>query len=325
MQQALDKFAEYEWYDNHKTEVIQSCHRKGYHHLIGPFGTPLAMRVGDAAKFGSCWHAGLAGYYERHNAQLVYEKRLVRSALRYNQEWQKQFAIANAQLQNRYKIARGMQQLLLYFDHFRNEDEFFEVIDSEVGFIYLVRPRPAELLFKPFIYVGTLDRVLRRQTMRDVVVGETKTCSGDPAMRLKEMRLDRQTQGYFKMLQSMDIDRVGGVVLDAAQITATKITNDVFCRDFVQLKDLDGEQWRLETIEIVEQWRHLRERARLFTGDNQRVLAVFDKRTKECTHYGLCPFYDMCLYGVTADTLAGHSPNLWHPLKENAEVITDAS
>jgi len=326
VEEALAYLAEYESFDNHGTATFQSCHRKGYYHLVGPFGEPLALKVGEAANFGTVWHAGLAAFYSRHNAELPYPRRLIAAVRRFNDEWQKLFA-NNPALGNKYKLTRGVQQLILYLDHYRSEDQFYKVVDSEVGFGIVIKPRPAEHPFKPFVFYGRIDRVLYRETMQDVVVGETKTTGGDPVARLKEMRIDRQTQGYFKMLKAMHAGHVGGVILDVAQITATKITNDCWARDFVQLREADGELWRSETVAIVEQIRELKTRSKALLGDNASVLATWDRRTAECTHYGLCPYYDLCLFGITADTMKDHRPNVWHPLKDEIKemVVTDES
>lgn len=313
--QALAKFSGYEWYDNHRLDTIQSCHRKAFWHLIGPQEIPLASPVGDAAMFGGVWHAGIAQYYSHWRD--TYDNRLCHAARAFELEWKKVFT--NTQdLQNKYKLTRGVQQQVMYYDHFRSEDEYFEVIDSEIGFAILIRPRSSEH-FDPFVFTGRIDRVLYRKSRNDIVVAETKTCSGDPGKRAKELRLDRQTRGYNTMARKMMDEPVTGVLVDVVQITATKCDASIFVRDYFPLSNEDGESWRRQTINIVQQWRELKaqaERLSLDKAGNASVLDVFDQRTKECNTYGLCPFYDLCQYGITADSLSKYSPDTWHPLAE---------
>jgi hypothetical protein len=325
---ALKKFAGLEWYDNHRLDVIQSCHRKGFWHLVGPQvdsttgkSIPLAMIVGQAASFGSVWHAGIAQYYA--NFRFPHETRIACAARGFELEWIKQFA--KSELPNKYKLSRGLQQQVMYYDHFRTEDEFFQVVDSEIGFAILVRPRSHEM-FDPFVYSGRIDRLLYRTTRHDYVVGETKTCSGDPVMRMKELRLDRQTRGYFKMTSMMMDEPVSGVLPDVVQITATKCDASIFARDYFPLTVNDGESWRRQTINIVQMWRGLLAQAERLSADkvnggNQAVLDVFDQRTKECSTYGICPYYELCQYGPTADSLSKYSPDTWNPLVEPVQTL----
>lgn len=320
--QALKKFEGYEWYDNHRYDIIQSCHRKGFWHLVGPQGTPLELAVGDAAIFGGVWHAGLAQYYSRNTYRLPYETRLAAAARGFEREWRMRFA--NSDLPTKYQLRRGLQQQVMYFDHFRTEDEFFVVIDSEVGFAILIKPRASER-FDPFVFTGRIDRILYRTSRNDIVIAETKTCGGDPAKRAKELRLDRQTRGYNAIARKMMDEPVAGVLVDVVQITATKLTADIFVRDYFPLKDEDGESWRRQTIHITQQWREMLARAKKLSQDkagNAAVLDVFDQRTKECNTYGLCPYYELCSVGISADTLSKYVPDTWHPLADPLEATT---
>ena len=321
---ALAKYSGLEWYDNSKIQAVQGCHRKAFYHLVGPWNQPLATHIGDAGNFGTVWHAGLAGYYNKHVARLPYQDRLVHAVRAFDLEWQRQFS-DNFELANKYKLARGVQQLLLYFNHYRSEDEYFDVVDSEVGFAMVISPRPGESEFAPFIFNGRIDRILHRRTMEDLVVGETKTCSGDPAQRVREMRIDRQTLGYYCVLRALGYN-ITGVLADACQITATKITNDTVCRDLIRLSPDAELQWRQQTINIVQWWRGQLKQAESISSDitsdsNQAVLALFDQNTRECTRYGLCEFYSLCDRGISIDTMADYTANTWHPLKPDDEIV----
>lgn len=325
VEQALAQYDYLQWYDNHRIDYILECKRKAYYHLIGPVGVRLATRVGPAADFGTCFHVGLATYYMLQSSDASRETRLFAALRAFDAEWQKHFA--NVEVQRRYSLVRGVQLFDAYVERYRSEDEYYEVVDSEVGVLVIIKPRGHER-FEPFVYTGRLDAVLKRLTQNDRVIKETKTTGSKPSERSDLLRLDRQTRGYFYMARLCDPEnKISGVLTD---VIRTILTEDEFHRDYFPLNQSDCDAWRAQTINIVEEWRRLKARAIAgasdpLSADNELPLNVFYQTTKACFNYGRCEFYKLCTRGITADTLSGFEVDTWHPIAERKLRVVEVS
>jgi hypothetical protein len=298
-------FNTHEWFDNSRIKTIRGCKRKAYYKLLGPQGDPLEETVGDGAMFGSAWHAGLASYYAGWHV-LSEEQRRVAAARAFSAEWAEGFP--HGAKMTKHQLSRGLDILDGYFSHFMFEDELYEPVETEIGFCVEIKPHDYELQFKPFWYIGRADGIFKRVSHGDLYLRETKTTASNVEARLKQLKFDHQPVGYTHCLRNMPggsniVGFIGDVVLVAVQKME-------FGRDYFTVSRNDGESWRRQLINTVEDWRALQGKV----GRGGAVGDIFYQDTERCHDYGKCAFYDLCDYGIGPDTLAQFSSNMWNPL-----------
>ena len=127
-------FKNKEWFDNSRIKMLRGCKRKAYFQLIGPRGQALSGGVGDGANFGSSMHAGLARYYNGWHG-FDEPTRRVHAARAFAEEWELYFP--HERMQNKHSLARGLDILDAYFDHYLAEDSEYEPVEAELGFAFL--------------------------------------------------------------------------------------------------------------------------------------------------------------------------------------------
>jgi hypothetical protein len=189
--------------------------------------------------------------------------------------------------------SRAIDLFDAYCEHWLPLDSDWKPIDSELGFIVKIAPRPNAPPFDPFNFLGRVDGLFERVSRGDCYVKELKTTSSGVQRRLKSLKLNRQPIGYVSCLRSRpDGRKIVGHISDVI-LTATQKME--FDRDVVQVSMARAESWRQQTIQIVMEWR---QRLSLLR-DGGNPDDVFWQNTEECFKYGQCPYYDLCDYGVS--------------------------
>lgn len=321
---------ELEWYDNSTLATIDKCARKGYwkNIFVPPSlatGNPnephkpkahqagLAESVGVGAYFGTAIHEALDKYYAPANSHLPDEKRRIMSMRAFSSKYA-QLVMEPHLVETKYSHPRGIDILDMYFDHYHVEDQSFRIVETEVVGIIVVRPRKDEPNFTPFIWIIRTDGLIERLGFQDYMVMEHKT-AGSPEQKLVELRISRQTEGYVWGMKEFPHARpIKGILANviatrAAEVEPTKL----FYRDYIYKSDYQTEQWRLETIWKVLRWRKMISLASS-TPNIVEAMLYFGRNTEECTRYGRCSFYDLCLHGPHNVDLSKFSPNDWNPL-----------
>lgn len=311
VQDFLDK---HEWYDNSRLETQQACKRKAFYQQIGPVGIPLAKRVGDGANFGTCFHGAFEAYYNGWGRRSEAHRRL--AAVRVFADLYQELFPNGAQ-QNRHSLANGMDIFDDYCDECLIEDSLYRPVDPEIGFIVRIAPRSSERDFKPFWYVGRADGVWQRISQGDYFIGELKTSSGGTERRTKSLTFHRQPVGYVTLARELVTHRKFEDVTDPAQILGhftmvvgiQTVKRDIE-REFFPDSLEETEDWRAETIQLVEEWRwRMKE-----TAEGRPWKQIFYKETEECFKYGQCPYFDLDRFGVSADSLSEFEEDTWNPL-----------
>ncbi len=308
-----------EWYDNSRIETIQACKRKAFYQLIGPTGTGLAKRVGDGAHFGTCTHAAHEAYYTGWS-RLSETARRLNSIRAFTDQYQELFP--NGPQRPIHTLANGLDIWDCYCDSCLAEDSLYRPVDPELGLIVRIAPRSHEPAFKPFWYLGRADGVWQRIAQNDYFVGELKTSSGGVERRAKSLTFHRQPTGYVWQVRELVKEGRFPEVASPLDIKGSFVTvigiqaqkRDLE-REYFSMSEEDTEDWRAETIQIVEEWRRRKwqiDPGRLHNARNWKH--IFYKETEECTKYGLCPYWDLCKFGVTADSLHEFEVDDWNPL-----------
>lgn len=294
-------FDTHTWFDNSKIRIIRGCKRKAFFSLIGPKGVRLAAPVGDGANFGSCFHAGLARYYNGWG-NFTEEIRRVHAARAFATEWGTYFPTDH--MQSKHTLDRGLTILDAYFDHYLTEDPLFEPVEAELGFA---------LNMGSFYYVGRIDGIWRRVADDTYWLRETKTTSSMAEKRLAQLKFDHQPLGYTACIRKIQPQySITGFLGDVILVAATKLE---FARDYFHVSDRDCANWQEQLINTVEDWRTMVSTA-AGRADmaGQSALNTFHQDTERCFDYGKCAFYELCDYGISDDQLSYFVKNTWHPL-----------
>jgi hypothetical protein len=329
------EYQDLEWYDNSTLSTLDRCLRKGYWKHIFPIVAKdekgeltefkgIAEKVGDGAGYGTCIHTALDRFYAPGNASKTYEQRRILSLRAFTNKYSETFTEPEM-VQSKYSHDRGLDILDMYFDHYQVEDQYYRVLDTEFVMINVIEPEPGENSFTPFVYIARTDGLIERLRYDDYFILEHKNVVSVD-QELNKLRIGRQGEGYVwsaKQFPSTKGFPVNGVL---ANILAVRVTetdpNKLFYRDFIHKTSYHTDQWRLETIRKVERWRKLKQEA----SKEPTVVAamlVFDRTTEECTRYGLCSYYDLCMHGPHSVDLSRYSPNTWNPLYTEKVELDD--
>ena len=308
----------HEWYDNSRLETQQACKRKAYFQQIGPAGVPLAKRVGDGANFGTCMHAAHETYYAEWGTRSESWRRL--EAARTFQEIYAEL-FPNGATQSRHTLANGLDIWDDYCDQCLIEDSLYRPVDPEIGFIVRIAPRPNEPHFRAFWYVGRADGVWQRISQGDYFIGELKTSSGGAERRTKSLTFHRQPVGYVALARELVTQGKFEEVTDPAAlighfttvVSIQTIKREVEREFFPDTLD-ETESWRVETIQMVNEWRARKHLLLEYMNEWAHARRIFYKETEECFKYGQCPYFDLCKFGISADALNDYEIDSWNPL-----------
>jgi len=309
-----------EWYDNAFLDLVLSCPRKAFYSRV----YNLSMGVGPGADFGSCIHAGIASYYLWWN-KCPEEKRRLKAFRAFLSLHEKLFKGPRAEeLDNKHSRDAGVLMLDHYFDTHFAEDELLQPVEIELAGAIEIKPQPTDPFhFKPFWYTFRIDGIHKRLRYGDFWIRETKTTSGGASRELKKLKLSRQPTGYLWCARQFPGVIAAGVIPDVVSVAAK--TREAL-RDFYFKSQKQTEDWRLQTINIVEYWRQLVRLGVIERDEDYNPIKVdlnqFYQNTKECTTYGLCAYYALCDFGINSTTLRAFQPNTWNPLA-NVDEIPD--
>jgi len=326
------EYQDLEWYDNSALSTIDRCLRKGYWKNIFPLTITEALatapqattevvykglseKMGNGAFYGSAIHAGLDRLYSPINANKTLEQRRILMLRAFTSKYMELFSDPEM-VENKYSMDRGLDVLDMYVDHYQEIDQYFKVIDTELVMINVIRPEKGDNDFVPFIYIARSDGLIQRLQFDDYHILEHKNVvSVDQEMN--KLRIGRQGEGYVwsakQFPTTMDYPITGILANILAVRAAESEPSKLFFRDFIPKTSYHTEQWRIETIRKVERWRALiKESSQEQTIVGQML--TFDRTTEECTRYGLCSFYDLCMHGPHSVDLSKYTPNTWNPL-----------
>lgn len=312
---------EWEWYDNSTLSIIDQCIRKAYWKLLFPLpNSPhpgIQDKVGVAAHYGTCIHAAMDKMYSPIYSNLTYHKRKILAFKAYSQKYQ-QIVKDPDLVEDKYSHSSGVCLLDDYFAHYENEDSFYRPIETELCLVV-----PITDLDPPFYYIFRIDGVVERIAMGDLLVREFKTTSSSLQNKLNELRISRQCEGYvwgcrqFKTFRDL---KISGVMADVLAVRVKERDPEkLFARDIFHINELQAEMWRKETVNKVRRWRAVKNYSSLLNNEPLIQHHYFDRNTNECTRYGLCSYYQLCVNGINSVDLNLLVPNDWNPL--NAEKL----
>lgn len=321
---------ELEWYDNSTLSVLDRCYRKGFWKNIfilpqapspseeTPEGEVkvfkgIAEKVGPAALYGTCIHAALDKAYSPSFNHLTREQRRILALRTFTKKYNE--LIPDPEMvDKKYSLDRGLDVLDMYFDHYSEQDNWFRVIETELVFINVIKPRAGEEDFDPFIYIARSDGLIERLQYDDYFILEHKNVV-QVDMEIMKLQIGRQGEGYVWSAKEFPSNKpINGLL---ANVLAVRAAEDdpvkLFKREFIHKTSYQTEQWRIETIKKVERWRSLRKAAEKQPNIVAAMLE-FDRTTEECNRYGKCTYFDLCMNGPLSIELEKYSPNTWNPL-----------
>lgn len=322
------QFRNLEWYDNSTLSTIDKCIRKGFwkNLYILPQSQPsggekstevplkgISERMGVGAHFGSAIHEALDKFYAPLNSSMPAAKRRLLAMRAFSKKYG-DLILDPEMVDKKYSHPRGIDLLDMYFDRYEAEDSNFRVIETEVVGIVIIRPQAGEPDFPPFLYIARSDGLVERIKTGEYFVFEHKTATS-PEQKLVELRIGRQTEGYVYVYKQFPSEKkIVGVFANVIAVRAAESAHDkLFYRDYIYKSDYQTDQWRFETIRKVLRWRRN-------IADSQgsetliEAMQYFDRNTEECTRYGRCSFYDLCMHGPQNVALETFEPNSWNPL-----------
>jgi len=329
------QFRNLEWYDNSTLSTIDKCIRKGFwkNLYILPQSQPsggepttevpqkgIAERMGVGAHFGSAIHEALDKFYAPLHREMNDRKRRLMAMSAFSRKYA-ELVTEPEMVDKKYSHPRGIDLLDMYFDRYETEDTNFRVIETEVVGIIIIRPEPGEPNFVPFLYIVRSDGLIERIRTEEYFVLEHKTATS-PEQKLVELRIGRQVEGYVHVFRQFPSEKpIVGVLANVIAVRAAESQHDkLFYRDYIYKNTYQTDQWRFETIRKVLRWRSM-------IADSQHAstlieaMQYFDRNTEECTRYGRCSFYDLCMHGPQNVELSGYEPNKWNPLY--TDVVTE--
>lgn len=286
-----EQLRQVEWYDNHKLSNILACRYYSYLNTIYRGG--LTAGVGDGANFGTVQHAARAVYYDGKKKGLNEHERRDAAFAKYASEYERLFG-KGVGAARKHSFDNGLDLLDCYFDNYLFEDDQWEPIETELAAVVEIKPADGDppRFREPFYYVIRCDGLWLRVANGDLFVNEFKTTGGGVDREITRRAIDRQTTGYtYGIKQFPDGEKVVGVFLDVMGVTVEKRD---FRREVYMKSDRDLATWRLQTIEIVEDWRECKRRV----AEGEAPKVVMYQNDQHCTSYGLCPFWKGCYHSI---------------------------
>jgi len=313
----LDK----EWYDNSLVDLMLACKRKAF--IARIYNGGLEAGVGYGALFGTCMHGFRATYYSWWGKESEERRRLrgMRKFLELHEELFKGPMLDT--LDSKHTKEAGLGMIDHYCDSYLQEDTLLKPIAVELSGAIEIKPRDGDPFdFVPFWYAFKIDGIHQRLSYGDYWVAEMKNTGGGVARELKKLRLSRQPTGYVYCARQFPGPPVSGCMPD---VNGVMVKTRECQRDFYPKTQRDTDQWRLETINIVEDWRRIADLIEHRNESDKRltfeqILSLYYQNTAECTSYGLCAFYDICRDGFSPATLAAFRRNSWNPLEDQTHL-----
>lgn len=304
-----------EYYDNSKLDLILACRRKAMLAYLypkapseassvqkaegeaSPEQTPsLGLSTGNnpSAAFGTSIHAAHAAYYSPYHKDRNPEERRRFAYKAFVRKWQTLFA---GDEDDKYQMDNGLSILEAYFDNYILEDQDSIPVETEMSFLLEIKPEPGDppWFVESFWYAGAMDGVFLR-IGKDLYADELKTSSFNVDQIMGNQILSRQGRGYVYALKqfSEQPEKVRGFRADVIRVDSKKRD---FRREFFYVTETDLKEWRLEVLNIVQDWRTAVLRV---NGEKlDKVMGSFYKNTSECFRYWKpCVFHKICQFGT---------------------------
>src|SRR5208282_656537 len=308
-----------EWYDNSRLDLILACKRKAF--LAQLYNGGLEAGVGYGALFGTCMHAFRATYYSWWGKESL-EQRQVRATRSFLEKHEELFTGPMLDtLDNKHTKEAGVDMIDHYCTSYAAEDSLLQPVEVELAGAVEIKHQPGDpYIFDPFYYAFRMDGIHKRLSYGDLWVAEMKNTGGGVKRELTKLRLSRQPTGYVYCARQFPGPDVTGAMPD---VVGVLVKTRECQRDFYSKPKHVTDSWRLQTINIVEDWRRMQLNASLTQaagGSFETILNTFYQNTAECTSYGLCAFYDICRDGFSPATLAAFRKASWNPLEDQTHL-----
>lgn len=268
--------------DSTKLTTYMTCPRKFlYRHVLHwELDQPSVHLV-----FGQAWHLALEymllGLREgkAYPETVVEAKRLFHDHLVEN--YQDEHPIKNSD--------KGCNALDVYSRLFEGDLQRYEVLYTEV---------PGLVNIPGFEYYYKIDAILRDKEDGLIYVVDHKTAQTDSESWRAQWRLSPQVCAYMHTLYSLyDPGEVGGLIINVAFLRKASL-------DFDRIRLDIGSQHMQRWMAMVTSWsNHLQDDYQLLSTEvamqqdrpDDRSLKAFPGNWTNCTKYGLCPYYDLCI------------------------------
>ncbi len=177
----------------------------------------------------------------------------------------------------------------------------------------------------PIFYTGRIDLPIQKEGYIYVMDHKNMSQLGD--MFWNEQRMTSQQRGYVWAFQTLTVKPVHGYVVNAIRTkeppiyvqenkSKGKYTPETWWEESLQrqrflIKPSEIEEWKNNTIDLVEEffWHYSRD--------------YMPMKTKWCSSYGKCPYYDVCLLDSRdrGQMLASgmYTDNVWSPLNKTKQ------
>lgn len=320
------KVAALEWYDNSTLTDIDSCHRLGFYlkELVIPSQSAepepikgISFGGNHGTRYGSCIHAALATFYSGIKVGHTRRASLLNACRQFSSTHQKLFPHPEL-LDKKHEKARGLDVLDMYSEHYSHDDDTYLPVEVEIFAAVVIKPQQKWEIFEPFLWVVRADGLFKRLFDSTYWILETKSTGSSIEQKLEELKISRQPQGYaFTFSNPKWLPKgikIKGVLANVIAVRSAETDpKKLFKRQSYHYYPQEFELWRLETIEKVERWRDMRNRAQA-EANLIRKLSIFDRRTEQCFRHGKCPAFDLCEYGLKGVDWSRMLPNTWNPL-----------
>ncbi len=274
--------------DNSKRSTFVSCPKKYYYEYIANL---QSIYGSSALRYGTCFHAGLEGYYEYIRVKgWIRDGEAVKAAiLNAKKAWDEETALFNSFYEDYRNFHNLVLALTSYFNHFSGDAGFLEVISPEKAFKIKITDKTGFA----FYFTGKIDLKIK---LNGLIWGnEFKTSGYNLKIQADRIQKSPQIIGYsYALKETSDaLELPEGYLTTLHQITSRKKKDGEYGKltiDFIRPP-------QIFSPEDIYYWRE----SILFTAKSLESCIknkCFPKYYDSCYQYGRCKFMNLCEQNV---------------------------
>ena len=293
--------------DSTKITTYMSCPRKYlYRHVLHWEVDQSSIHL----SFGQAWHLAMEHMLLGINRGESYIDSVHEAKRMFRDHLSQEYPNNSHPIKN---IENGENALDVYSRLFEADLDRYEVLFTEVPGVVNI---PSHT--KDYNYFYKIDAIVRDREDGLIYVIDHKTAQQDSEAFRAQWRLSPQVCAYTHMLYSMyDWDEIGGVVINAAFIRKASL-------DFDRIPTDIGPNHMNRWLTMIYRWVALLdedyESISTISG-SCGVLSSFVPNWTNCTKYGLCPYYDLCISWnnpLQEEKPVGYKYQPWDPREHSA-------
>ena len=295
--------------DNSIRSTFSSCPRKYYYNYL----LNLESKIGKPAlRYGTAFHAGMEAYYEyirlhgwarngkAVEAALINAKRsFEEETLKYESFWEDFRTLENL-----------LFSLIKYFDFFKGDEGFLEVIEPEKAFkIEITDSKTGE----HFFFKGKID--LKVKLNGRVWGNEFKTSAYPIVTQTKNIQWSNQILGYtYALMEMAQGEQPDGYLTTLHQISASKLKSG----EYGKLKVEFSRSPQIFSFQDIIEWR----KSLIFTVKALKLAQeenYYPLQRDNCNQFGQCTYWRLCEQNVPQ----GEENTEYFQVKEKAWNVLD--